>query len=300
LFTISLWADDRYLFTSFRRNGETGVFFATSADGRAWTPLNNNQPWIKPEIPGMLMRDPWLGQGSDGIWHMLWTWGWTRGEKDATLQIGYSESKDLIHWSPQRAIQILANEPTARNAWAPEGAWDPAKREWTIFWATTIPGRFPAAEENGYTHRIYSITTADWKTFTPPRLFFDPGFNVIDSTVVQDGKRWIMIFKDERKTPLQKRLRLAFADSPAGPWNGVTEPFSRDCVEGPSAIKIGEEWWIYFDHYAKPQKYGAIRTRDWKKFEDVSDQVSFPDDHRHGSVVRIPEELERKLRAQTH
>jgi len=299
LFTLSLWADDRYLFTSFRRNGETGVFFATSADGRTWTPLNNNQPWIKPEIPGMLMRDPWLGQGPDGIWHMLWTWGWTRGDKSKPLMIGHTESKDLIHWSLQRAIFILADEPTALNAWAPEAVWDPAKREWTIFWATTIPGRFPGAEENGYTHRIYSMTTSDWKALTAPRLFFDPGFNVIDSTVVHDGKRWIMIFKDERKTPLQKRLRLAFADSPAGPWTGVTEPFSRDWVEGPSAIRIGEEWWIYFDHYAKPQKYGAIRTRDWKSFEDVSDQVNFPDDHRHGTVVRISEELERKLRAQT-
>jgi hypothetical protein len=70
-------------------------------------------------------------------------------------------------------------------------------------------------------------------------------------------------------------------------------------VEGPSAIKIGNEWWIYMDHYAQPRHYGAVRTRDWKTFEDVTSQVSFPEDHRHGTVVRIPESLARRLQTQS-
>jgi hypothetical protein len=41
---VALVAGDWYLFTSFRRNGETGVFFALSEDGRKWTPLHGNQP----------------------------------------------------------------------------------------------------------------------------------------------------------------------------------------------------------------------------------------------------------------
>lgn len=66
LCTLPLFAADRHVFTSFRKNGETGVFLAASVDGRTWTPLKDNQPWVKPEHPGMLMRDPWLGQGPDG------------------------------------------------------------------------------------------------------------------------------------------------------------------------------------------------------------------------------------------
>ncbi len=46
------------------------------------------------------------------------------------------------------------------------------------------------------------------------------------------------------------------------------------------------EWWLCFDHYVKPAHYGAVRTRDWKKFEDMSGQVAFPAGHRHGTVVR--------------
>ena len=114
-------AADQYLFSSFRANGETGVFLALNSGGRKFTPLNNNKPWIKPELPSMLMRDPWLGQGPDGMWHMLRTWGWNKGAGDKSLKIGYAESKDLIYWSAQREIAILPAEPTARNAWAPEG-----------------------------------------------------------------------------------------------------------------------------------------------------------------------------------
>lgn len=297
--TMPLIAADAFLFTSFRKNGETGVYFAVSRDGRKWTPLNNNEPWIKPEHAGMLMRDPFLTQGPDGTWHLLWTWGWTRQQTGGGLKIGYSNSRDLVNWTPQREIRLFENEPTARNAWAPEAAWDAKRKEWIVFWSTTIPSRFPDTEntgDNGYNHRVYATTTRDWVTFTPARLWFDPGFNCIDATVLHDGDRWITIFKDERKTPLQKRLRLAFSnDGPAGPWMGITEPFTRDWVEGPSAIRIGREWWIYFDHYSQPRFYGAVRTSDWKTFEDVSDQVSFPPDHRHGTVVRIPEKAAARL-----
>ena len=220
---LPLFSADSYLFTSFRRNGETGVFFAQSNDGRKWTPLNGDQPWLKPDHAGELMRDPWLGQGPDGTWHMLWTWGWTAKESGGKLIIGYANSKDLIHWSPQRGLEVMANEPAARNLWAPEAAWDAERKEWILFWATTISGRFPDTEgtgDTGYNHRIYSTTTKDFQSFTPARLWFDPGFNSIDTTLVRDGKRWIMVFKDERKNPQVKRLRLAFADSPQGPWNG--------------------------------------------------------------------------------
>jgi len=91
---------------------------------------------------------------------------------------------------------VFANEPTARNVWAPEAAWDERRKEWVIFWATTIPGRFPDTEgtgDTGYNHRLYSMTTKDWKTFSEPMLWFDPGYNSIDSTVAKVGNRYIMV-----------------------------------------------------------------------------------------------------------
>jgi hypothetical protein len=228
---------------------------------------------------------------------MLWTWGWTSGP-GGPPRIGHTSSTDLLNWEPQQEIRVMEDDAGTRNVWAPEAAWDAKANEWVIFWASTVPGKFASTDkegDNGYNHRIYSTRTKDWKTFSPTALYFDPGFSTIDSTLVQDGNRWIMVFKDERKTPLQKKLRLAFASSPQGPWSQVSKPFTEAWSEGPTVAKIGDTWWIYFDHYVNPQHVGAVTTKDWKKFRDVTGELQFPQDNRHGTVVQIPDDLAAKL-----
>lgn len=296
---LMLLAADVFLFTSFRGNGESGLFLAISTDGLKWEALNGDKSWLPCEHEGQLMRDPFLARGPDGTYHLIWTWSWRRDQMKGRLQMGHASSKDLLTWSPQEAIPVFDDEPNAMNAWAPEMVWDAKAKYWIIFWATTIRGKFDetaATGDSGYNHRIYSMTTRDFKSFTKPRLYYDPGFNSIDSSLFRDGSRWVMVFKDERKEPLQKRLRLAFADSPAGPWSAPTEPISGDWVEGPSALKIGDWWYIYFDHYSRPQYYGAIRSRDLKQWEDVTSQVSFPPGQRHGTALRIDEAVAKRLK----
>ncbi|MBI4892806.1 MAG: arabinosidase, partial [Acidobacteria bacterium] len=80
-------------------------------------------------------------------------------------------------------------------------------------------------------------------------------------------------------------------------WAAVTAPFSQSWVEGPSVLEVKGAWLVYFDHYRKPQHYGAYLTKDWKSFEDVSKKLSFPADHRHGTVVRISAKEARSLKA---
>ena len=277
-----MFARDHYLFTSFRGNGESGIFLAESKDGKTWIPANRNQPILVPSEPGMLMRDPWLGRGPDGVWHMLWTWGWTKSAQPwDTLKLGHASSRDLRTWSAQQAIPVLAQEPRARNAWAPEAVYSARTKQWRIFWATTI-----GDAKADYDHRIFSITTGDWAHFTPAEPYFDPGFSAIDSTIVPMGKQWLMVFKDERKPPAGKRLRLAWANDLAGPWTRVSEPFTEPWIEGPTVLKIGAWWWIYFDHYTKPQHYGAMRTRNWRDFEEITAAVHFPPGQRHGTAVK--------------
>ena len=277
-----------YLFTSFRGNGEDGLHLAWSRDGYQWTDLE--QAFLKPTVgKSKLMRDPCLRRGADGTFHMVWTTGWwERG-------FGYASSRDLIHWSAQRTVEIVAHEPKAKNVWAPELFYDGAKGQWIVLWATTIPGRFPKTEGQGdHNHRMYATTTRDFRTFTKARLFLDPGFNVIDATLLKRGDGdYVMVLKDERKG--HKTLRLAYARQAEGPYEGVSEPFTLDWVEGPSAIQIADEWLVYFDHYARPHYYGAVKTRDFKTWTDVSKQMRFPRGHRHGTVVRVPEGVLRGL-----
>ncbi|MDX1286241.1 MAG: glycosyl hydrolase, partial [Draconibacterium sp.] len=64
--------------------------------------------------------------------------------------------------------------------------------------------------------------------------------------------------------------------------------------EGPTPIKIGEYWYVYFDKYRK-HKMGAVRSKDLKDWEDISDQVSFPEGTRHGTVLKVSHEMLDKL-----
>ncbi len=66
-----------WLFTSFRVNGEDGLHLAYSRDGYKWTALKNDQSFLAPAIGNKLMRDPCIVQAPDGMFHMVWTTGWT-------------------------------------------------------------------------------------------------------------------------------------------------------------------------------------------------------------------------------
>jgi beta-xylosidase len=297
-FQINSRAEEFFLFTSFRGNGEDGLHLAWSTNGYQWQALNGDRSFLNPQVGAhKIMRDPCLAEGPDGTFHLVWTSGWTA---DKGKIIGYAHSKDLLAWSEQKAIPVMENEPSSRNIWAPEIFWDKAKARWLIFWSSTIPGRFPETDstgDDGYNHHFYCTTTADFQTFAESRLLYNPGFNAIDATLLQAGDKSYLFFKDERKTPLKKNLRYAMADHPDGPFGKPSEPFTGDWVEGPSAIKIKDEYLVYFDHYAQPHYYGAVRSKDLEHWEDCSKEMSFPKGHRHGTVLRVPSKIAQRLLA---
>ncbi len=289
--TLPLAAAPAYLFAYFKGNGEDGLHLAGSRDAYHWTALNGDRSLLAPRIAGRecLMRDPHLSLGPDGRFRLLWTVGWTDPK-----QIGYAESTDLVHWSEQRAIPTMTHEADARNSWAPELFYDTATRQYLFFWSTTIPGRFAETDQtgdDGYNHRIYYRTTTDFQTFGPTRLLYDGGFNVIDATMLYAAGRYWLIVKDETLKPVRKNLRVATSDRAEGPYGTVSAPFTGSWVEGPSALRVGDETIVYFDHYTAPQHYGAVRTRDLVHWEDITAQVSFPAGARHGSALAVPGEL---------
>jgi hypothetical protein len=285
-----------YLFTSFRGNGEDGLHLAWSADGLKWEALNQDRSFLRPRVgQEKLMRDPCVIEVGDGTFHMVWTDGW-RGRT-----IGYANSKDLIHWSEQKSIAVMADEPTAMNCWAPEIVYDEQDKQFVIFWATTIPGRFPDTDktgDRGLNHRMYCTTTKDFETFTPTKLFFDAGFSAIDATILREGGKFYLIVKDEQAHPPHKFLRLASSDRITGPFTDVSEPFTRAWVEGPTAIKIGEEFVVYFDCY-RDHRYGAARSKDLVHWQEITDELSFPKGMRHGTILPVSGEVVRRLMAES-
>jgi hypothetical protein len=277
-----------WLFAGFKGNGEQGVYYAISPDGYHWTIANQDRPVFHQTQPNELMRDPFLQRGPDGTFHLVWTWSW-----NTPTILGHSTSTDLLHWTPHQQLNVLANEPAALNAWAPALYYEPDHKRWLLFWSSTIPGRFPGdnSGDNGLNHRIFYTTTANFKTLAPAKVFFDPGYSVIDATLTPLGSadNYILIFKDERKTPLKKVLQTAEAHSIEGPWTNISPPISEPWSEGAAIIPVHGGFLAYHDHYRSPQHYGALFTSDFKTWTDATNQITFPAKLRHGSFLPITE-----------
>ena len=215
---------------------------------------------------------------------MVWTVSWNDGG------IGYASSADLINWSKQEFIPVMKEEPTARNCWAPEIFYDKENEEYMIYWATTIPGRFSAGDTSGddkYNHRLYYTTTKDFKTFSKTKLLYDQGFNVIDATIQKNGKTYLMFLKDETKKPAQKNIRIATSDHLSGGYTKPSLPVTGNYwAEGPTVIKIGKKWVVYFDKYTLHQ-YGAIESTDLETWTEVSGKLRMPPGIRHGTIFLV-------------
>jgi hypothetical protein len=289
-----------WVFSYFLDNGQDGMHLAWSRDGLRWAALGGGRPYLAPTVGGKLIRDPCIILGPDNVYHAVWTTGWYE------QGIGIAHSRDLVEWGDAAFLPVMVHERQAANAWAPEIVWDEETSQYLIFWSTTIPGRFPATDGSGsvskagvaLNHRIYRTTTRDFKTYTRAELFLDPGFNVIDATIVRDGARYLMFLKDETLQPEpRKHIMMAAADHALGPYLVNPEPISKDnWVEGPTAFRAGLELFVLYDAYTR-KRYEGVKSRDLRTWTALGAELAMPPGARHGSVVAVPERILKGLLA---
>ena len=279
-----------YLFSYFKDNGEDGLHLAFSEDGNRWTALHQDRSLLAPTVGGKLMRDPSIVRGPDGVFRMVWSSSW------ADRGFGYASSPDLMHWSPQQFIPVNETVPGAANTWAPDLFYDVPSKQFVAIFATTVPGRFPETDQGGdQNHRLYQVTTKDFKTWSPPTMAMNPGYNSIDGTLFTANGEISMIYKDER--PGKKRLHQVTAKSLGDKWSTSADPIiDRDWVEGPTVLRLKDRWRVYFDCYTKGH-YGAAESTDGQHWADVTDLVKFPKGARHGTTFTVPREVLEKLQA---
>ena len=169
-----------------------------------------------------------------------------------------------------------------------------------IVWSSSIlPENYTEADKLGANgcHRMYYTTTKDFVEFAPRKPFYDPGFNSIDGFVLQKGEgEYIAIVKDNRK-PGYSDLFAASATDAEGPYGQPSEKFAPTYSEGACAVKVGEDWLIYFDVY-KQYRFGAVRTRDFQTFEPIDSLISLPAGHKHGTIVKVKESVLEALKAE--
>ena len=281
-----------YAFSFFKTSSEK-LFLAYSIDGLSWINLNDGRPILESQIKTRSMRDPYIRKGPDGKFHLLWTDGWH------SQFIGYTSSEDLIHWGEQRAIPVMLPFENAQNSWAPEFVYDPDSKLYWIFWSSTITPikkRFILKDKIQRDHRIWYCTTSDFREFSSSKVFFDPGYNVIDATLAQCNNSWYMAFKDERgrNTPFTsyKAIKIAVCDLPLETlnWKIISNDYiTPPLTEGPSFFQRNDMWYLIFDHFAS-RKYGAVKSRDFRTWGDATAEIDFPPGARHGSIFEISQE----------
>ncbi|MDE3105463.1 MAG: glycoside hydrolase family 43 protein [Acidobacteriota bacterium] len=280
-------AQQNWLFAYFKEPGNQGIYLALSRDGYHYTALNDGGPWLAPEQPGEIMRDVYLTRGPDGLFQMVWTWAWHGNA------LGHATSRDLIHWSVQQYIPIMASHQDTNNVWAPELAWDEQRGKWLVLWSSS-------SKDDARGNRIWCSYTSDFNDFTPPQIFFDPGFVVIDATLFHAANKtrssYYLILKDQTNDPLRYQERFATGPTVEGPWSPLSPPINESWSEGPSAIQIGDTYLVFYDHYRPPHaQYEAVATKDWKHWTDASAQISMPAASKHGSFLQITDEEANRL-----
>lgn len=254
---------------------DAGARLAVSRDGIHWTPVNRGAPVVRP-FRGEIVRDPSILRGKDGVYHMVWTTGWTGHE------IGHASSRDLVHWTDQRKIPVMAGT-NAGHTWAPELFFDDGTDSYLISWCS-----------DGTPWAIYYVTTKDFKTFSERRILFTNGGMgggkagdqaPIDPFILkQSPGKYLLFYKKDDNTGVPT-LFFRWGTSPTGPWGeekGPITPSTGD--EGPSVVRVGDEFRVYTDPFESEFMY-MYRSKDLKTWKRVVTDLRMS----HGTVTRIPE-----------
>ncbi len=269
-----------YLFTSFRGDGD-GLHLATSPDGRKWTEFGD--VFLRSEVGGKLMRDPHILRGPDGVFRLVWTSGW--GDKG----IGYASSLDMKQWSPPRYLPLMEKVAGTKHCWAPETIYDARRKQYIITWSSEVDGRFPetVSPDRG-NNRTYYVTTKNFERFSEPKIFINPGFDHIDTTIIADKNGYLAVFKegDKQAKGIHGPIYSARSKNVLGPYKLDKTPLITQRAEGPTLVKVGDKTLLYVDYYGEG-RYGVYETTDWKNWVDVSAQSQVVQGQRHGTIFPV-------------
>jgi hypothetical protein len=272
---------------SYFTNADPSLYLAASREGEEFTALNGSEPILRGTIGTGQLRDPFIGVGPAGAFHLLATDGW------ASRCVVHAVSEDLTSWSPQTLVPVMEGIPGAHNAWAPEFFFDESESLYHVIWSSVVDTNGDGEPPDWFVsqdHRIWHSTTRDFVSFSPSEIFFDPGYSVIDATVLIDRGQYLMAFKDERGTnelgTSHKCIRLTSFRSPRGPFTAPTGPVSPSPVEGPAFFHRAGRLVMIFDHYLEG-RYGAADSVDGAKWSETV--VVVPTGVRHASVLSVSE-----------
>ena len=311
-----------YLYAHMSSQGEyTG--YALSQYGQHWQAMLDGREVFDTKANTITggMRDAYVLRRENG--------GFMLAGTDMTARLGWESnhimdlmlSPDLVHWtknvkidleSPenlkavsqvpeiQAAIHrtITAEEMTA--AWAPQIIYDPQTKTYVIYYSVGYRVKFKNPKHNrlNYHRMFYQLIDEDLNILTEPRLYFDPGYDIIDDDIVWNDldKQYVMIFKCEQTKGFDrataKQLVPAKGAKGTTVWT-VTPGYHLDenneNIEGPTQWRPmgSERWKLAYINYQRGYNY-KVRDYDEHNLNHGAPIVLGGNVRaQHGSIVKI-------------
>lgn len=183
---------------------------------------------------------------------------------DMTSRLGWNSnhrmvlmlSNDLVHWDKTISIDLespenmkalgLTDVKDMTAAWAPQVIYDPQTQKYVVYYSVGFPDR----------HRIYySLVNEDLTEVSVPKLYFDPGYDIIDADIVYnkvDGE-YVMIYKTESGEHHLKQARA----KKLVPTDKTTGTCQWSLVDGFDVYERGKS-------IEAPSLFRPIGSRSWK------------------------------------
>lgn len=302
-----------YLYAHMYETGEH-TCYALSQTGRQWTDLLDSKEVFSTKDNTVTggMRDAYICRFHAGDGENAADKGFLLAGTDMTSRLGWTsnhimvlmKTPDLVHWTKNVKIDLESPEnlkalskvypgmdaEKMSAAWAPQIVYDRETKQYVMYYSVGFPDR----------HRIfYQLIDEDLNILTEPRLYFDPGYDIIDADIVWNvvDQQYVMLYKCERTNGFDrataKQLVPAAEATGTTVWT-VTADFhvgeNNQAIEGMSMWRpIGEmQWTLGYINYSSGYRY-RFRTMDQHCLgvetsgRDISGSVRA----QHGSFVKL-------------
>ncbi|MGV9348472.1 family 43 glycosylhydrolase [Streptomyces spiralis] len=281
-----------------------------------WRELNQGKPVLTASIGEKGLRDPFVIRSPEGDrFYLIATdlrmyksssGSWDYVQRHGSKSIMIWESTDLVHWTDQRLVKVAPDN--AGNTWAPEAYWDDSLGEYVVFWASKLYADDDPDHTGDTYNRMMYATTKDFRTFSAPKVWDDPGYSVIDSTVVKYKDTYYRYTKDERNPSSDSPCSKFITAEKSKTLTATNYDFVADCVgsgaisrgEGPTVFKsnTAEKWYMFVDEYGG-RGYVPFETTDLDSGRwTPSTDYQLPASPRHGTVLPVTQaEYDRLLAA---
>lgn len=266
-------------YMAYFRDKVPELYLAESTDLLTWTDRNNGKAVLSTAQRGKIIRDPYLLRDGEGTWHVFYTNDWY------SRSIGHAVSVDLEHFAEQEDIELFPGNEDVFNCWAPECFYDTITNNYYLIWSSSFRSGNGVHEDS---NRIWCARSRDLYHFEEPELYFDPGYPVIDSSVVEKEGKYYMAFKDERDFnkpgTVYSAIRTAVAEGADGPYTQISPILTGWRTEGPMLLHEKGCFYIFYDSFGDGT-YKGMRSKDFVNWEDITQQMVFPAGCRHLSIV---------------